>query len=155
MKSTLAGNENGAKLGSNPIVAKVILGSGLIGLILTLHTHPAAPKDVRIEELFEIMSEAVADYDFVETGILPKLCEKISLTAVSVDDDANPADYTFHSAIPLRNADDRKNYYRWNSKRSSWELRQFDPKYITIDGDKLMLIVKEKTPPGEPAEEAA
>ncbi len=136
--------EVGGKLGSHSMLAKVMLSSGLIGLIVALETHPAAAQDLRRSEVMELMSDALETYDFVETGVLPELIEEISLTALTVAE-SNPREYSFHSAIPLRKAVERGNYLAWNPKTHNWDLRQFYPKNLTVDGVNVMLIVKEKT----------
>lgn len=133
-----------SKLGSRPVLAKVMLGSGLIGLIVSLETHPAVDVEVRRDEVFELMSDALEVYDFVETGILPSLIEEISLTPLAVDE-SHPKEYSFHSAIPLRRAAERGNYLAWNNQYHNWDLRPFSSKTLSVNGHNIMLIVKEKT----------
>lgn len=121
-----------------------MLGSGLIGLIVALESHPASAQDVRREEVIDLMSDALETYDFVETGVLPDLIEEISLTTLTVAK-CNPREYSFHSAIPLRRANERGNYLAWNRNLHNWDLRPFYLKNLSVDGTNIMLIVKEKT----------
>lgn len=133
--------ESSAVLGSHSVLAKVLLAPGIFGLILAMDAHPAAAQSVRTEEVIQLLCDAVGQYDFVETGILPELAESISLATLAVE--PNPRGYRFDSVIPLRHAKDRGNYMVWNTNLHEWEIRPFNPNYL-VTGEKIMLLVKEK-----------
>jgi hypothetical protein len=133
--------EVGVMLGSRSILAKVALAPGMFGLILAMDTHPAANQVEKTDEVLQLLCDAVDDWDFVETGVMPDLTDPVSLAALAIE--PNPRDYTFESVIPLRHADRRGNYMVWNHNTHNWDIRPFNPRYV-VTGERIMLLVKEK-----------
>lgn len=130
-----------SSVGSHSILAKVMLAPGLLGLILAMDTDPTAEQSTRTDEILNLLCDAVDDFDFVDTGIMPELVDSVSLSALAME--PNPRDYTFESVIPLRHAERRGNYMVWNHEKHDWDIRPFNPRQV-VTGERIMLLVKEK-----------
>ncbi len=136
--------DEGATLGNRPILAKIALGAGFLGLILPLGAKLdrgvcIALTDITIDAVEAAMA---GEYGFVEPGAMPKLKDEIIAAARR-----NPRELWFQSAIPLRrNTTDRNHYWR-ESNQETWameELGSFQNMRMSHDCDHIMLIVRER-----------
>lgn len=130
-------------VGRHPVLQKVSLGFGLIGLIIPLGSEP----EKRVDELLDVMADAVPDFDVVPHGMMEQIKEKVCFSTIMLE---NPTMDRFDVAVPLRKADQRKNYFHWNSEEIDWNIRHINFKDLKIQCGTAMLIVKEKekTQPG-------
>ncbi len=124
-------------VGRRRVKQKVSLGFGLIGLIIPLGSEP----EKRVDELIDVMADAVPDWDFVPLGMMEQIREKISMTGILLLD---PEINLFDVAVPLRKADQRRNYFHWNSVLTDWDIRRINFTNLKIECAAAMLIVKEK-----------
>lgn len=125
-------------VGRRPVLQKVSLGFGLFGLIIPLGSEP----EKRVDELLDVMADAVPDFDVVPLGMMEQIRDSVSMSCVMLE---NPEIDRFDVAVPLRKADQRRNYFHWNSKITDWDIRHINFKDLSIKCHTAMLIVKEKT----------
>ncbi len=151
MKTTMAGTSTersrksnlnlkqyqSSHVGRRKIVQKVSLGFGLIGLIIPLGSEP----EKRVDELIDVMADAVLDWDVVPLGMMEQIRDKVSMSGILLID---PEINLFDVAVPLRKADQRRNYFHWNKIITDWEVRRINFNNLKIECAAAMLIVKEK-----------
>lgn len=141
-------NRRLGKIGGHAVLQRVSLGFGLFGLIVPLVSEPGK----RVGELLNIIADAISEYDTVPPGMMKKIRRTVSFSGVMLK---NPEIDIFDVAVPLREADQLRNYFQWNSQSADWDIKHINFRNLKIRCNTVMLIVKEKTKIKPRVEEAA
>jgi len=129
-------------LGTYPVLIKVSLGLGLLGLVLPLKSTSEDTRETRVNEVLDMMANARDEYyGWAPTEVLKELEESINLIQVCSTEEET-RQIVFQSVIPLRMAKDRRNFYAWDHEKCEWCLKGFNTHFMHIHGTTVMLIVE-------------
>lgn len=130
-------------VGEHPVLACTCLSVGLLGLIVPLESEPCS--DERIDEVCGLLSQLIEDgYKFVPPGVMSLIRNSVSEAALLASD--NPTMDKFDVAIPLRKAEEGRNFLQWDHVEHDWKLVNISHinGFVNVSGQNIMLIVGTK-----------
>jgi len=119
------------------LLKKVPLIAGYCGLIMQFSSSSGSPE--RQEELLNMMTGVIeGGGKFVPPCMLEEFEDPICNLTLQL-----PRAERFDNVIPVREAGKHRRRLEWCPDKHTWCYQPFNPKFTRVDGDRVMLVIRE------------